>query len=441
MLQYYQPDLLFYNGTFHKAFQIGIDDQGYIREIGPAQEKSAIRLKNQALLPGLCNAHSHAFQRALRGYTQCRGSKTDSFWTWRKSMYQLVEKLTPEDIYHISAICFSEMLLSGITTVGEFHYLHHNKNGKAYQNANELGIQVLRAARDMGIRICLLDVAYERGGVARFRDSSVNDYLKRIEDLRSEITANQSLGIAPHSIRAVSRPWLENIRDYAKPKGVPLHMHVHEQPKEIEECKREYGEKSPLAVLYELGILQEHFTGVHATHTDQEDRKFLQETKSRVCACPTTERDLGDGILDADDFHLRKIPICFGTDSQIVINLWEEARSLEGHLRLKHIQRNVLSSSVPNDLFEMATANGAKSLGIAAGKLAIDKYGDFITVDLNHISLIGSNPDNLLTYLLFSMERGAIQNVYVAGKPVVENFIHPKLTMHRNFQFPKIVAV
>jgi formimidoylglutamate deiminase len=344
-------------------------------------------------------------------------------------MYRLANRLSPDDIYSLSAFAFSEMLSTGITTVGEFHYLHHQSDGRPYEDANELGKQVLRAAQDVGIRIVLLDVAYGRGGwrkeiqknQKRFWDKNAQTYLKRVSDLKNHLGPNQSLGLAPHSIRAVDQNWLKDIAQAQQKdfQDFPIHMHLQEQPSEIEECREEYPKKTPLQVVSEGGLLNDSFTAVHATHTTPQDRLLLAESGARVCACPTTERDLGDGFLDAKGMVEKKVEICLGTDSQVFINLWEDARELEYHARLQTLSRNVLAQNSAVFLQPCMTRNGARALRVNAGVLEPGRWADFITLDLSHPTLVGSTRDTLLTQMIFSMSPDAVCEAYVAGRKVL----------------------
>ena len=428
----YRPKYCWIENEIKEGFQIAVNQKGQIVDCQPVKETSdskenVVLLKDQVLFPGLVNAHSHAFQRSLRGFTQIRSPKgKDHFWTWREAMYKIANALSPEDIYLVAAFCFLEMIASGITTVGEFHYLHHLPSGETYQNSNELGLQVLRAARDVGIRICLLDVAYEKGEMKRFCDESIDSYLKRIDLLQKELGEIQSMGIAPHSIRAVSLLWLKEIAKYNSNRNFPIHMHLHEQPKEIEMCAKEYSGKTPLEVVFESGLMNHSLTAVHATHTLSKDQDLLQENKVMVCACPSTERDLGDGILDALALAKRNISICLGTDSQVMINLWEDARELEYHLRLKTLERNVLNQHPAHFLIKCMTSNGSKALGLKVGELQKGAPADMVSIDLNHLSLIGHSPKTLPSQMIFSLALGAIKNVWVNGKQVFKDGRHPK---------------
>lgn len=392
--------------------------------------------------PGLVNAHSHAFQRVIRGRTEYRTSNVrDSFWTWREMMYSAATRLTPQDLYDASRMAFLEMALSGITAVGEFHYLHHAPDGTPYDDPNLLSKEVVRAARDVGLRIALLRVAYARAGFetdanpqqARFIEKDPNTYLRNFEKLTSEITTGDGTvwtGIAPHSVRAVPLDYLKEIIAFAEGCGCPVHMHVAEQPAEVSACIAEYG-RSPVALLETEGLLSDRFTAVHAIHVTAKAITALAHARAQVCACPTTERNLGDGIIPADSLFKAGVRISLGTDSHAQIDLLEDARELEYHLRLQKTERAVLTmdhdegpGALAARLFECATIAGSESIGATTGSQAEAQPADYFTVDLNDPSIAGSSPDTLLSNLIFSGSRAAVREVVVAGKTIVQDGRH-----------------
>ncbi|HET9478547.1 MAG TPA: formimidoylglutamate deiminase, partial [Pyrinomonadaceae bacterium] len=409
----------------------------------PAQNVAdPIRLKNRALLPGLINAHSHAFQRVIRGRTERRSqSTTDTFWTWRQQMYAAANRLAPEDIYAVSRMAFLEMALSGITAVGEFHYIHHAPDGSRYSDPNMVEREVIRAARDVGLRIALMRVAYARAGFqtepnplqVRFIENSPEIYLANLEQLLAATELKDGMawiGVAPHSVRAVPLDYLKSIVEFANARKLVVHMHVAEQTAEVEACIEEYG-RSPVALLDTEGLLNEKFTAVHAIHVTPKAVSALAQSKANVCACPTTERNLGDGVVPADAYFNKGVPISLGTDSQTQIHLLEDARELEYHLRLQRSARNVLApaddvdeSALARRLFDCATVNGAISIGFDGGNLEPGAPADFFTVDLSDPSIAGSSPDNLLANIVFSLSRTAIRDVVVGGKRIVEDGRH-----------------
>ena len=427
------PDLIYVDGRFVSDRAIVCDSEGNIVEIvGSDQAPDAIRLKNRALLPGLVNAHSHAFQRVIRGRTEERSQNaTDSFWTWREQMYSAANRLEAEEIYAVSRMAFLEMALTGITAVGEFHYIHHQFDGAPYSDPNLLAREVIRAARDIGIRIALLRVAYARAGFEkepnpqqiRFIENTPDTYLKHFEQLLEAPELKDGMawaGIAPHSVRAVPLDYLKTIIAFANERELPVHMHVAEQPAEVSACIEEYG-RSPVALLDTEGLLSPRFTAVHAIHVTPKAIGALARTGAMVCACPTTERNLGDGIVPVDAYFDRGVSVSLGTDSQIQIDLLEDARELEYHLRLQKMARNVLA---PQALFDCATINGAKSIGFSGGKLIPGSKADFFTVDLDDPSIAGSSHEDLLASIVFSLSRSAVRDVVVAGKRIVEDGKH-----------------
>jgi formimidoylglutamate deiminase len=425
---FWLPDLLYVNGRF---------------EVPTATESvNAIRLTNRALLPGLVNAHSHAFQRVIRGRTEYRTRNAkDSFWTWREMMYSAANKLSPEDIYDASRMAFLEMALSGITAVGEFHYLHNQSGGTAYDDPNLLAKEVIRAARDVGLRIALLRVAYARAGYetdanpqqARFIEADPETYLTNLSNLKSDLANTDGhawAGVAPHSVRAVPLTYLKEVITFGNAQGLPIHMHVAEQPAEVSACIEEYG-RSPIALLESEGLLSQRFTGVHVIHITPKASKMLAQTGAMVCACPTTERNLGDGVVPVDTLFNDGVTVSLGTDSHVQIDLLEDARELEYHLRLQKSERAVLVDNESDDrsalatrLFECATINGARNIGLEGGTLETGAPADFFTVDLNDASIAGASPEDLLSNIVFSLSRAAVKDVVVNGKRIVEDGRH-----------------
>lgn len=442
------PDLIYTGRRFERDAALVCDSTGRITEIARETNGPVVRLKHRAMLPGLVNAHSHAFQRVIRGRTEYRTkSSKDSFWTWREMMYEAAKRLAPEDVYDASRMAFLEMALGGITSVGEFHYLHRAPGGTPYDDPNLISKEVIRAARDVGLRIALLSVAYTRAGFRketderqkRFIESEPENFLRRLERLRSEVESAGGetvwVGIAPHSVRAVPLDYLRELFAYAARERLPVHMHVSEQPAEVSACVEEYGQ-SPVALLDSEGFLSDNFTGVHAIHVSREEVKMLAKSNSFVCACPTTERNLGDGIFPADMFFAEGVRVSLGTDSHTQIDLLEDARALEYHMRLRRLERNVLieesaeeNSSHPNalaaKLFDSASARGAESIGAhATGYLEPGRSADFFTVDLNDPSIAGATEEDLLPAILFSLTRAAVREVAVGGKLIVEDGRH-----------------
>jgi formimidoylglutamate deiminase len=321
-------------------------------------------------LPGFVNAHSHTFQRALRGRAE-----GDDFWAWRDVMYGHAGGLSPDLVRKDYAETYREMMRAGYTAVGEFHYL-------GYEEA----LAAVAAAAEAGIAIVLLHVAYARGGLERFRQSSPSEYLGQVEALRAE---GFRVGLAPHSVRTCPADWLEEIGRYAAAEGLPLHVHAGEQPREVEECLAEHGSR-PIELLERTGCLGPHTTVVHATHADGAELDLLAAAGARVCACPTTEANLGDGFLPVERLLTRGIGLCIGSDSNVRIDPLEELRELEGIARRQAGRRNV----VP---LETLLCFGADE---GAGALRLEAWDD-AGADVSHPSLRGVDEGDLFGALVF----------------------------------------
>jgi formimidoylglutamate deiminase len=434
------PDFIYTGGRFESGVALVSDGQGRVRELTRevASLPRVVRLKNRALLPGMVNAHSHAFQRVIRGRTERRTSEHDSFWTWREMMYSAATRLGPEEIADASRMAFLEMALGGITSVGEFHYIHRAPDGSAYDDPNLIAKAVIGAAREVGVRIALLRVAYARSGYKaqpnerqlRFYETNVEDYLRNVDSLKTELARAEGemawVGLAPHSVRAVPLHYLRAVASYAAGQdATPLHMHVAEQPAEISACLEEYG-RTPVELLESENLLTGNFTGVHAIHITQEEARALARARAIVCACPTTERNLGDGIVPTDRLFTEGVEVALGTDSHAQIDLLEDARELEYHLRLQRLERAVLApadddspSALARRLFDCATTSGAHSINAPGGKLAPGHPADFFTVDLNDASIAGATPETLLACIVFGLARTGVREVFVGGKQIV----------------------
>jgi len=321
-------------------------------------------------LPGFVNAHSHAFQRALRGRTE-----GDDFWGWRDAMLDLARDLTPDQVRPGYVQVYREMLAAGYTAVGEFHYL-----GLPEAHA------AVEAAVEAGIELVLLLAAYGRGGLDRFRQDSPADYLDQLESVR---TTGVRIGLAPHSVRACPRDWLVELGAYAAREALPLHVHADEQPREIDECLAEHGVR-PIVLLEETGCLGPHTTVVHATHADGHELDLVAEAGARICICPTTEANLGDGFAPVEAICERGIGICIGSDSNVRIDPLEELRELEGIARRRTLRRNVISVST---LLCCGASEGAASLGL-------ERWDD-VAIDLEHPSLAGVEAAHAHAALVF----------------------------------------
>jgi formiminoglutamate deiminase len=361
-------------------------------------------------LPGLANAHSHAFQRALRGRTQ--GGGKGSFWTWREQMYELAESLDPDSCFAISRAAFGEMALAGITCVGEFHYLH--------AEGNAMGEAVIAAAAEAGIRITLLDACYLHGGIVGFRDADVHAWAERVGALREG--PKLRVGAAIHSVRAVDPESARAVAEWAGER--PLHAHVSEQTKENEECLAAHG-RTPTALLADAGALAGNFTAVHATHLTGEDIGLLGEAGSTCCLCPTTERDLADGIGPAHRLRAAGAALAVGSDSQAVIDLFEEARAIELDERLATGERG---NHRPADLLRAATLEGHAALGWPeAGLLREGALADLLNIDLEGVRLAGTTPEVAIDSVVFAAAAPDVRHVMVGGRWIVRNGAHVSL--------------
>ncbi len=416
MPQLFLPDLLFAQGRTHEGAGLLVDESGLVGAIVRPEEAagaSTVRMAGKALLPGLANGHSHTFQRLFRSRAEGRVSGGDTFWTWREQMYRAAGFVSPEDAYDVARATFLEMLSAGITAVGEFHYLHNDRDGRPYADANTMALAVIRAAESVGIRICLLRSAYLRAGFQRephagqrrFYESS-EAYLRNLEALIGAVAEWEgvTVGAAPHSIRAVPLPVMSEIAEFARSLGLPLHLHISEQTAENEACVAEYG-VTPVRLTARHEVLGGRTTLVHAIHLTQEEFALVAESGSTICSCPTTERNLGDGVFPADVAAQLEIPVCFGTDSEAQIDILEDARQNEYHLRLMKRERGILDNihdeEIGHRLIRAATGTGYRALGLNGGSLAKGEPADFFTFDLNDMAVLGTDAGSLATQAIF----------------------------------------
>jgi len=371
------------------------------------------------VIPGFANAHSHAFQRALRGRAQTgRGS----FWTWREEMYRLAETLDPESYGRLARATFAEMALAGITTVGEFHYLHHAPGGTPYSDPNEIGRALIAAAVDAGVRITLIDACYLHGEIdaepegaqRRFADADAEAWAERVSEL--EAGDGVRIGAAIHSVRAVDPQSAAIVAAWAGERELPLHAHVSEQPAENEACAEAYG-ASPAAVLAEAAAIDERFVAVHATHLADTDFALLGEATATCCLCPTTERDLADGVGPARRLADAGAGLALGTDSNAVVDMFEEARAVELDERLASGERGRHSAA---DLLRAATADGHRCLGWPeAGRIEPGALCDLVGVDLDGVRLAGTDRGDPVPALVFAATAADVREVIVGGRQVV----------------------
>jgi formiminoglutamate deiminase len=378
-------------------------------------------------IPGLANAHSHAFQRALRGRAQAGDG---SFWTWREQMYKAAATLDPGRYLALARATFGEMALAGITAVGEFHYLHHGPGGVPYEDPNAMGRALIEAAAEAGIRITLLDTCYLRGGIGvelddvqrRFADGSADAWAERVAALPEGPAVR--VGAAIHSVRAVEPEAAAAVAAWAEERSRPLHAHVSEQPAENEASIGAYG-KTPAAVLDSAGALTERFTAVHATHLADPDFELLGASACSCCLCPTTERDLGDGVAPARRLADAGARLSLGTDSNAAIDVFEEARAVELDERLATGTRGRHRAA---DLLRAATEDGHASLGWPdAGRIAPGALADLATVSLDSVRLAGTEPEHAVESLVFAAARSDVRHVMVGGRFIVRDGAHVSL--------------
>jgi len=398
-----------------------------VAEVAEAPARSAVLWG--VTLPGLVNAHSHAFHRALRGRTQLgRGS----FWTWREQMYAVAARLTPATYYALARAVYAEMALAGITCVGEFHYLHHDVDGAPYADPNAMSQALVDAARDAGVRLTLLDTCYltaDVGGTPlsgtqlRFDDQSVTGWVERADNLAARLAedAEVRMGAAIHSVRAVPAEALPVVSAWAARHARPLHVHLSEQRAENDACQNAYG-CSPTELLSKAGVLGPHTTAVHATHLSPTDIGLLGGSGTGLCMCPTTERDLADGIGPAHELGSAGSPVSLGSDSQAVIDLLEEARGVELDERLASQQRGHWSAK---ELLLAATSNGAGALGWPElGHLAPGQLADFITIGFDSVRTADAASSSALETAVFAATATDVHSVVVGGRVVVRRGRH-----------------
>jgi len=426
----YAPDLLLDREGVRRAQAVEIE-RGRIVSVRPAASASAaIGLAGRALAPGFVNAHSHAFQRDVRGATERPDGAEDNFWSWREQMYVAAQKLDPATIGDAARRCYAQMRRAGYTSVGEFHYIHHHADGTEYDEPNLLAQAVCEAAESQGMRICLLLAAYERGGAGlapsqwqrRFCDPDVRTFLARVDALVSwaERRPLVTIGLAPHSVRAVSAQWLEAIAAFARERALPLHVHACEQRREIDECVLEHGMR-PIELLARVGVLGEKTTVIHATHADDHEIDLLAESGTTVCLCPTTEGNLGDGWPSTEKFVRAGIPIAIGSDSNVRLDPLEELREIEICARRSAGRRNVVGAAagLPTAaaLLRAGWDGGAGALGLAPPRIAAGSRADLIEIDLGNDALRGVADEDIAAALVFCSDSSAVARTWVLGTP------------------------
>lgn len=420
---------------------VSVDATGLIAAATTNARAADASLLDGPVLPGMPNLHSHAFQRAMAGLAEGSGPDAgDSFWTWRETMYRFAAKLMPEDVEAIAGQLYAEMLEAGYTAVAEFHYLHHQPDGRPYTDPAELSRRILAAADTAGIGLTHLPVLYRYGGFGgkqpqerqrRFLHD-IDDYARLLQAVAPQLQnrSDRRLGIAPHSLRAVTPELLRDgiaALDAIDDAG-PIHIHIAEQTAEVDDCLIWSG-KRPVQWLLDQGIVNKRWCLVHATHLDAIETQQLAESKAVAGLCPTTEANLGDGIFPAVDYLSAGGRLGIGSDSHISVSVTEDLRLLEYGQRLSHRQRAVLAGgperSTGRRLYQASLKGGAQALGQPMGAIAAGYRADFVLLDSNAPCMAGRSGDMALDAWIFSNQtRSAIRDVYVAARRVVENGRH-----------------
>ncbi|BBM83043.1 formimidoylglutamate deiminase [Candidatus Uabimicrobium amorphum] len=433
-------DALLQNDRWLQPAYITVDNSGVIQEIAENSENSYEEVKGVAL-PGYQNAHSHAFQYAMAGTAEHLpvGAQSDDFWSWREAMYRLALNVSPQDIRAIATMLYSEMLRHGYTAVTEFHYVHHNTDGTAYDNLAEMGTQLIAAAKEVGIDITLVPIFYQMGdfGVAakdgqrRFISSTVDDYLKLYEKSREACTNydGASIGVGVHSLRAVHAE--DIIALFAQTAtNIPRHIHIAEQQKEVDSCIA-YTKQRPVEWLLNNVNLDETYHLVHATHLDANEVSRLCETKAHVVLCPSTEGNLGDGLFSLRDFWQQGGHWSIGTDSHVGLNPMEELRILDYGQRLHFEKRNILCRKDGEDSGEQAFMESVLSGRKAMGNLqqeffAVGQPLNAVVMDHSHPLLATTSLQRFLATVVYSCDVSAIRGTMVNGSWVIQNQRHAK---------------
>jgi formiminoglutamate deiminase len=417
------------DGVIEPSVRVTVDAGRFTSvDVGAAPEPADRRLRGLTV-PGLANAHSHAFHRALRSRTQ---RERGSFWTWRETMYRAAERLDPDRYHALAQAVFAEMTLAGFTAVGEFHYVHHESDGTPYADPNAMAEALFAAAEEAGIRLLLLDTLYLHGGLdgggyaeptgaqRRFTDGSADAWAERVSQLRSDGDFRR-VGAAIHSVRAVDPDAMALVAEWSDDRQAPVHAHVSEQTAENDACHERFA-ITPLALLHRAGVVTDRFTAVHATHLTDHDIALLADAGSTVCMCPTTERDLGDGIGPTTRLADAGVPLSIGSDSHSVIDPFEETRAIELDERLRSRRRGVHRA---DELFCAATGAGHASLGWRdAGRIEVGGRADLVTVTADSVRMAGAGLGAALEALVFAATASDVTDVVIDGRAVVAEGVH-----------------
>lgn len=442
-------DGIYLDGQIQEHYGLALDGRGRIVLIAPLGQLQGLPHTHKAgkvLFPGFVNTHSHAFQRLIRGRTSSvpTQDRRADFWSWREQMYRAANALSPEEVQAVSALCYLEMLKAGITSVAEFHYLHHDRKGQPYDERNLLAHHVLEAGASVGLRVTLLPVAYYCSGFGqpalpeqrRFLSPDPERFMAQVEALNASVQTGRwwgaSVGVAVHSVRAVPERWLKPLKQFARQLRLPMHIHANEQLAEVRQAVSATG-VPPILLLARQGFLDENTVIVHATHVSAAEKAALREARAQVSVCPTTERDLGDGICEAARLEQLGVTLSLGSDSHVQIDFFAEMRRLEGHERLRQHRRNVMLAEDPAtrmlqvgpSLWRAATANGAEAVAQPVGKFEVGRLADGFTVDRSLIELEGADLTELPELLWVAGSNACIRDVCVGGQWRIVEGQHP----------------
>jgi formimidoylglutamate deiminase len=430
-------DLAWLGNGWETDINIEVDASGIIRSVEKSTSKTEFQSVKGAVLPGMPNLHSHAFQRAMAGLAEKRSSASDSFWSWRKVMYGFLDLLEPEDVTAITAQLYVELLRGGYTSVAEFHYLHHDRNGAAYENPSCMADAVLEGARQAGMPVTMLPVFYAHSGFGgktpeagqrRFINSleSYHEIFSALNEAKAE-HPHLTVGMAPHSLRAATREEIQAMREMAS--DVPFHIHIAEQQKEVSDCEAFSGAR-PVDWLYDNLDVDDRWCLVHATHVSSSEVSKMAKSGAVVGLCPLTEANLGDGIFPVRPYKDQDGYFGIGSDSNIAMSVARELECLEYGQRLQSQERNVLATeecpNVGNFLYTSSLTGGARALGQPIGALKVGSRADFVVLDTERPDFYGRSSENILDIYLFSATENAISEVFIAGNAVVQNGQHVK---------------
>ncbi len=425
---------------WHRDVLIEIDD-GCIADVTPdVSDSSAVRIAGVAI-PAIPNVHSHAFQRGFAGMSEYRTAASDSFWTWRKLMYDFVGKLSPEDVFVIARQLYLEMIVAGYSWVGEFHYLHNQPSGDVYDNCSEMLEAVVAAAQESGIGICLLPVLYQRSGFEsetpltkqrRFvlTSGQFGELCGKAQAIAS-VSPNTAFGVAAHSLRAVSDEAIKEMLGQRAEHfpGCPVHIHIAEQVQEVDDCISVYNRR-PIEHLFERFDVDSSWCLIHATHLTKRESVLIAESKAVAGLCPTTEANLGDGFFEAADFLANGGTISIGSDSHCSVDAFEEMRLLEYAQRLRSRSRTVLATQSKSNgrrLFEAVANGGGQAIGVATGKIAVGFRADLLVIAPDHPTIAGAMDDRLLDRLVFCNTGNPISKRMLGGNWIDSNELSEKL--------------